>query len=164
MSMLPRSAFVGILRNLEEICAGACLVAVIAITAYNVINRYLLQQSAAWAPEIAGFIFTWVVFLGVSAAAKRGMHVSVRVLVDRLPPRWQAMLSTGVDVVLAAFFAYGAWLALKITVSSYARVSPVMGLPYSYVYASVVVCFALMLARTVLGLARQLRRPGTASL
>ena len=45
--MLSRSACVGILRNLEEICAGACLVAVIAITGYNIINRYLLQQSAA---------------------------------------------------------------------------------------------------------------------
>jgi TRAP-type C4-dicarboxylate transport system permease small subunit len=137
--MPPRSAFVGICRNLEEICAGACLVAVIAITVYNIINRYLLQQSAAWAPELAGFIFTWVVFLGASAAAKRGMHVSVRVLVDRFPPRWQAMLGTGVDLVLAAFLAYGAWLALKITVSSYARVSPVTGLSYSYVYGSVVV-------------------------
>ena len=162
--MVPRSALLAILRNLEEICAGACLVGVVAITVYNVINRYLLQQSAAWAPEIAGFIFTWVVFLGVSAAAKRGMHVSVRLLVDRLPPRWQAVLSTTVDLILAAFFAYGAWLALKITVSSYTRVSPVTGLPYSYVYASVVVCFAAIFARKVLGLARQFRgRPGTAS-
>jgi TRAP-type C4-dicarboxylate transport system permease small subunit len=162
--MLARSALVRILRNLEEICAGACLVGVIAITVYNIINRYLLQQSAAWAPELSGFIFTWVVFLGVSAAAKRGMHVSVRVLVDRFPPPWQTALHTAVDSLLAAFFAYGAWLALKITVSSYTRVSPVMGLPYSYVYASVVVCFAAIFARKVLGLARQLRsRPGTAS-
>lgn len=155
--MLARSAFVGVLRNLEEICAGACLVGVIAITVYNIINRYLLQQSAAWAAELAGFIFTWVVFLGVSAAAKRGMHVSVRVLVDRFPPAWQAAINTAVDLVLAAFFAYGTWLAVKITASSYTRVSPVMGLPYSYVYASVVVCFAAIFARKVLGLARQLR-------
>jgi TRAP-type transport system small permease protein len=158
--MLSRSACVGILRNLEEIGAGACLVAVIAITGYNIINRYLLQQSAAWAPEVAGFIFTWVVFLGVSAAAKRGMHVSVRVLVDRLPPRWQAALGTAVDIVLAAFFAYAAWLALKITISSHARVSPVTGLSYSYVYASVVVCFAAIFARQVFRLGGQLRRRG----
>jgi TRAP-type C4-dicarboxylate transport system permease small subunit len=162
--MLSRSACVGVFRNLEEIGAGACLVAVIAITGYNIINRYLLQQSAAWAPEIAGFIFTWVVFLGVSAAAKRGMHVSVRVLVDRFPPRWQAVLGTAVDMVLAAFFAYGAWLALKITISSYARVSPVTGLSYSYVYASVVVCFAAIFIRKVVRLGGHLRgRPGTLS-
>jgi TRAP-type C4-dicarboxylate transport system permease small subunit len=153
--MLRRDAFFGILRNLEEICAGACLVGVIAITVYNIVNRYLLQQSAAWAPELAGFIFTWVVFLGVSAAAKRGMHVSVRVLVDRFPPRWQAVFNTAVEVVLVAFFAYGVWLALKITVSSYARISPVMGLSYSYVYASVVVSFAAILTRKVLCLGRQ---------
>jgi TRAP-type C4-dicarboxylate transport system permease small subunit len=161
--MLRRDAALGILRNLEEICAGTCLVSVIAITVYNIVNRYLLQRSGAWAPELAGFIFTWVVFLGVSAAAKRGMHVSVRVLVDRFPPRWQAVLSTAVDVVLVAFFAYGVWLALKITISSYARVSPVMGLSYSYVYASVVVSFAAILARKAVCLGRQLcARPGRA--
>ena len=139
-------------------------VAVIAITVYNIINRYLLQQSAAWAPEIAGFIFTWVVFLGVSAAAKRDMHVSVRVLVDRLPPRWRAVLSTGVDIIWPLSLRTARWLALKITVSSYARVSPVAGLSYSYVYASVVVCFAAIFARKVLRLGGHLRgRPGTMS-
>jgi TRAP-type C4-dicarboxylate transport system permease small subunit len=164
MSMLSRSACVGFLRNLEEIGAGACLVAVIAITGYNIVNRYVLQQAAAWAPEIAGFIFTWVVFLGVSAAAKRGMHVSVRVLVDRLPSRWQAVLGTAVDIVLAAFFAYAAWLALKIAISSAARVSPVTGLSYSYVYASVVASFAAICVRQVFRLSAHLRgRPGTPS-
>jgi TRAP-type C4-dicarboxylate transport system permease small subunit len=90
------------------------------------------------------------------------MHVSVRVLVDRFPPRCQAVLGSAVDLVLAAFFAYGAWLALKITASSYARVSPVIGLSYSYVYASVVVCFAAIFARKVCSLAGRLRgRPET---
>ena len=81
---------------------------------------------------------------------------------DRFPPRWQAVLGTAVVIVLAAFFAYGAWLALKITISSYARVSPVTGLSYSYVYASVVVCFAANFAREVCRLGGRLRaRPGT---
>jgi TRAP-type C4-dicarboxylate transport system permease small subunit len=159
--MVSRKALVGLLRNLEETCAGACLVAVITITVYNIVNRYLLHQSAAWAPELAGFIFTWVVFLGVSAAAKRSMHVSVRVLADRLPYRWRTVLGTVIELILVAFFAYGAWLALKITVSSYARVSPVMGLPYSYVYASVVVCFVSIFARKLVDLTRQL--PGRPS-
>jgi TRAP-type C4-dicarboxylate transport system permease small subunit len=81
-----------------------------------------------------------------------------------LPPRWQSVLGTAVDIVLAVFFAYAAWLALKITLSSYARVSPVTGLSYSYVYASVVVCFAAIFARKVFRLGGHLRgRPGSLS-
>jgi TRAP-type C4-dicarboxylate transport system permease small subunit len=133
----------------EEVCAAAILVAVMAITVYNVVNRYLLKQSAVWAPELAGFLFTWVVFLGASAATRRGMHVSIVVLVDRLGPRARRWTILAGDVILIAFFAYASWLALKITISSYSRVSPAMHLPYTYVYASVVVCFAVSLVRSL---------------
>lgn len=141
-------------RNIEEVTAGTCLVAIILVTLFNIVNRYLLQQSAAWAPELAGFIFTWTVFLGVSAAAKRGMHVRMGVVVDRLGTQWQARWRIVVEVLLAAFFAYAAYLAAKLTLSSYTRLSPVMRLPYSYVYASAALCFATMFARTTIDLAR----------
>ena len=144
--------------NIEEILAGGCLVAVISLTLYNIVNRYALHQSAAWAPELAGFIFTWAVFLGVSAAAKRSMHVSMSAIVECFSPSWRARTRTLVDIVLVLFFAYSTYLAAKLTLSSHTRVSPVMRLPFSYVYAITIVCFALMFARTSLALLRRITR------
>jgi TRAP-type transport system small permease protein len=140
----------------EETVAGAGLVIVVIITIYNIVNRYVLEQSAVWAPELAGMIFAWVVFLGASAAWKRGMHISISVVVSRLGPRTQAVVRLAGDAVLVAFLAYATYLAAKITVSSYSRLSPVMRVPFSYVYASAALCFALMLLRQVMAAARSL--------
>jgi TRAP-type C4-dicarboxylate transport system permease small subunit len=144
-----------LLANLEEIAAGAALVAIVTLTIYAIVNRYLLLGSAAWAPEVAGMLFAWVVFLGASIAWKRRMHVSIDVLVRRLRPAGQRRARLAVDLVMAAFLAYAGWLALQLTISSHARVSPVMRLPFSIVYASAVVGFALMLLRTLHGLLRR---------
>ena len=62
-------------------------------------------------------------------------------------------------LLLAAFLAYVTYLALKITVSSHSRLSPVMRVPFSYVYASAAAGFALMLVHQVAGLARAWSRP-----
>lgn len=146
---MTKGAVSDFVDRIEEAVAGALLLAVMAVTAYNVVNRYLLQQSAAWAPELAGFLFTWVVFVGAAAAARRGMHVSVGVVMNRLPPRLGHWTREVGDLILIGFFAYALWLSLKISVSSYSRVSPAMHLPFTFVYLSVVVCFSLCLARSL---------------
>lgn len=140
----------------EETVAGAGLIAVVLITIFNIVNRYVLEQSAVWAPELAEMIFAWVVFLGASAAWKRGMHISISVVVSRLGPRAQALVRLAGDAILVAFLAYATYLAAKITLSSYSRLSPVMRVPFSYIYASAAICFSLMLLRQVMAAARSL--------
>jgi TRAP-type transport system small permease protein len=148
-----------LLDNLEEVIAGTGLVLVVAITIYGIVNRYFFERSAVWAPELAGFIFTWVVFLGASAALKRDMHISIGVVVRFLQPRVRAAVAVIADIVLVAFLAYATYLALKITISSHSRLSPVMRVPFSYVYVSAAVGFALMLVRRCFALGQALRRP-----
>jgi TRAP-type transport system small permease protein len=145
------------LSHAEELVAGIGFVAVVAVTIYNVFNRYVLQQSGVWAPELAGIIFAWVVFLGASAAWKRHMHVSIDVVVTRIGKRSQAATRLLAKLVLAAFLAYTTWLALSITVSSYSRETPVLRIPFSYIYASAALGFAIMLGRGLRDLARELR-------
>jgi TRAP-type transport system small permease protein len=148
-----------LLDNLEEVIAGVGLVLVVAITVYGIFNRYVLEGSAVWAPELAGFIFTWVVFLGASAALKRNMHISIGVVVRFLHPHVRAAVGVISDIVLVAFLAYATYLAMKITISSHSRLSPVMRVPFSYVYASATMGFGLMLLRRCFALGQALRRP-----
>jgi TRAP-type C4-dicarboxylate transport system permease small subunit len=148
-----------LLDTVEEVVAGIGLVLVVGITVYGIVNRYLLERSAVWAPELAGFIFTWVVFLGASAAWKRNMHISIGIVVRYLPPRARAAIGVVTDLVMIVFLAYATYLALKITISSHSRLSPVMRVPFSYVYASAALAFALMFLRRCVALGQALRRP-----
>lgn len=145
------------LANIEEVGAGVGLVLVIGLTVYNIINRYLLQRSGVWAPELAEMIFAWVVFLGASAAWKRDMHISISAVVRYLSPRLQALVAGFGNVILIAFLAYATYLAVKLTISSHSRLSPVLRIPFSYVYASAAVGFGLMLIRRAVAVAQSLR-------
>jgi TRAP-type C4-dicarboxylate transport system permease small subunit len=156
---MTRAAVWKLLDRAEEGLAGVLLLAVMAITLYNVVNRYLLQLSTVWAPELAGFLFTWVVFIGASAAARRGMHVSIGIVVDRLPSAARRVTLMAGELILIAFFSYALWLSLKITITSYSRVSPALHLPFSFIYSSVVVCFALCLGRNVAALLQRRQSP-----
>jgi TRAP-type C4-dicarboxylate transport system permease small subunit len=145
------------LNHAEEFIAGIGFVAVIAITLYNVFNRYVLERSGVWAPELAGIVFAWVVFLGASAAWKRGMHVSIDVVVTRLGQPARGIVRLLANLIVVAFLAYTTWLAVEITIAAHARQTPVLRVPFSYIYASAAIGFALMLARSLRALVQQLR-------
>jgi len=145
------------LANFEEIGAGIGFLLIIGLVTFTIVNRYVLQRSGVWAPELAVMIFAWVVFLGASAASKRDMHISIDVLVRHLGPRAQAMIRIFGDVVLVLFLAYVTYLSVKITISSHSRVSPVLRIPFSYVYGSAALGFGLMLIRRSIGLMQSLR-------
>jgi TRAP-type C4-dicarboxylate transport system permease small subunit len=153
----PGAALRRCLGSLEEVVAGLGFVAVVAITLYNVVNRYVFRQSGVWAPELAGVIFAWVVFLGASAAWKHHMHVSIDVVVTRLDRRARRATRILAKSVMVVFLAYTTWLAAKITVSSYLRETPVLRIPFSYIYVSAALGFALMAARSLMDLVKELR-------
>jgi len=157
-----RAKLVWLLANIEELIAGSGLVFVVGLTMYNIGNRYLLQRSGVWAPELAEMVFAWVVFLGASAAWKRDMHISISVVTRSLSPRMRKAVKVLTDVILIAFLAFTTYLAAKITISSHTRVSPVLRVPFSYVYASVFFSFSLMLIRRVVSLVKSLRGASTA--
>jgi TRAP-type C4-dicarboxylate transport system permease small subunit len=150
-----RAAIRRIVGSIDEIGAGFALVAIVLLTVYGIVNRYVLKGSAAWLPELAGLLFAWAVFLGASAAWKRGMHIAIDVAVRNLPSRPQAAVRLGVDLLLVAFLVYAAYLSIAITLSSHARLTPVLRIPFSYVYASAAIGFALMLLRKLASLARR---------
>ncbi len=157
-----RSVLRGVLKNAEEVVAGVALVVVVALILYGIFNRYVLQVSSVWAPELASLIFTWVVFLGASAAWKRNMHISIDVIVSRLGPRVRVPIRVLTDAIVVVFLAYATYLAVSIAISSHVRLSPVLRVPFTYVYAAVALAFASMLLRKLASVRRAMWPPGGA--
>lgn len=65
-------------------------VALAAVMLLGVFFRYVLNSSLSWSDEVALFIFGWAAFLFIASAYLHDKHVNVDVLVQRLPPSWQA--------------------------------------------------------------------------
>jgi TRAP-type transport system small permease protein len=71
-------------RGIEWLLAA--LISMISATlVLEVAFRYLLTRSLLWAEEFSRFLFLWTVFIGAAAAVGKGLHFSLRSLVDALP-------------------------------------------------------------------------------
>ena len=64
----------------------ALLLAVMTILTFvQCILRYIFNTGFPWALEATGYMFGWLIFLGISYGVKKGSHIGVDVLVKKLP-------------------------------------------------------------------------------
>ncbi len=139
----------GPLAYFEEAVAGCALVVVVLVTCWGVITRYVTEEPATWAGEVAGIAFAWMVFLGAAACFKYGMHVAIDMLVVALPAPLRRALMALVDVLVLAFLATLFVLAVQFSIDAWTDPTSVLRLPRSVTYVSVVVGSACMAVRYV---------------
>ena len=57
----------------------------VALAFYNVIARYVFNSSLTWASELTIYFFLWSTFFGAAYCFKVDAHISVSVLLDKVP-------------------------------------------------------------------------------
>ncbi|MBV6303759.1 TRAP transporter large permease subunit [Candidimonas humi] len=92
----------GIGRVVELLCA-ALLVVEIVVLFSGVVARYVLHVPLVWSDELASMLFLWLSMLGAVAALRRGEHMRMTALIDRVGPRWRAFLETFAQTASLAF-------------------------------------------------------------
>lgn len=139
----------------EAIGAAALLVTVGAVT-WGVITRYITAQPAVWASEVAGIAFAWLTFFGASACFRHRAHPSIDMLVVRLPAGPQRAVRLAVDLLVAVFLGYFAWIGLHFSVAAWDNPTAVLRLPMTVVYGPITVATLMMLVRHLANLRRPL--------
>lgn len=116
---------------------------------YQFFTRYVLADSAAWTEEIARYLLIVVTFVGSAMAVRRNSHIHVEFLYRWVPAGVGRALSTAVDWVRIAFFAYATWLAIELVPKMHNLNMTVVNFPMSVVYGLVALGFALMTWRSI---------------
>lgn len=143
----PASLAGRLLRHGEEILAGAALIVVVASVCWGVLTRYITEQPAAWAGELAQIAFAWVVFLGAAAGFKYGMHISIDMLIRAMPNPVRRAAQTLGDTLVLLFLLYVVWLSIRFNIEAWSDPTSVLRLPRTVVYGSVLVGAACMAIR-----------------
>jgi C4-dicarboxylate transporter DctQ subunit len=78
------------------------LVASVAINFANIIGRYFLSVSIAWAEEVMLFLMIGTVFLAAPPVGWLGRHIRMDVIVSLLPPRVRGVFEVFSDLVTIA--------------------------------------------------------------
>ncbi len=116
-SASPESADASAPRALlaEERIAGMAMATVCVITLANVLVRYFTNFSFGFTEEVSVFLLVVMTLAGSAAAFRRGSHLAMPFLLDRLPATARRLVvAIGLVVAFALFAAvvwYGGWLA-----------------------------------------------------
>ena len=112
-------------------------------------TRYVLNDSFAWTEEIAIYCLVAVVFLGSVMCVRLGRHIHVDFLYRYLSPGVGRALSTLVDLVRTAFFAYLAVLVWRYSAIISDERMTTIDFPKLPVFMVVFAGFVLMALRSV---------------
>jgi len=123
-----------------------------------------LDHPIAWAVDMATFLFAWAVFLSADAAMRKDRLISINVLMDRLPPKYQLYLKilnyAIIIVFLAVMIVYGFYLSYTTRLRTFQGIP---GFSYTWVTISVPIGCMLMLTTAVLKI-RELIKGGAAGI
>jgi TRAP-type C4-dicarboxylate transport system permease small subunit len=119
----------------------------------QVINRYALGLSLFWTEELVLLLFVWSVLLGMPAALWWRDEIVVDII--RLPSRLDRTRLLLVDALSIAFLLALTWSGLAFMQRGGISLSPSLGLPRSWFYASIPLGAVL----SVLALAGRMAKP-----
>ena len=106
-----------ILDYIEESLVCVCLVVRTALTFVNVVARYVFSASLSFSEEITTYLFVLLSLLGSAIAAKRGAHLGLTIISDRVGPkagRVLGIISMAFATAFSALICYfGFFMALN---------------------------------------------------
>ena len=123
---------------------------VLAVTIfYQFFTRYALNDSAAWTEEIARYLLICTVYIAISASVYTNRHIHVDLFYRLLPAPVCRVMSTLVDAMRVAFFAYAVYLTVAMMQKMGSYKMTIVDLPMNLVYGVCAFGFACAAVRSV---------------
>ena len=116
---------------------------------YQFFTRYVLNDSASWTEEIARYLLICTVFIAIAASVRTDRHIHVDFFYRLLPAPVCRVLSTLVDLIRVAFFAYAVYLTWAMMQKMGNYKMTIVDLPMNTVYGVCLLGFAFAAARSV---------------
>lgn len=144
----PRRGFV---RALDGVAlgvmglAGAALVAMALVQAWQVFARYVLNDSPGWTEPLALLMMSFAVMFGAAVAVRRESHFSFQSFQHAMPERAQWGLKTFSRLIAAASGAGLMWLGGMLMVDEWPVAMPGAPLPSGMKFAALCIGGALIL-------------------
>ena len=118
----------------------------------QVVFRYLLDLPLFWTEETARYCLVWASLLGAGVALKRGEHIAVTYLVERLPSGTARAVLILSRVCVGLILAVVLWGGIQLVIVTHFQLSPALRIPMSIPYLAVPVGSFIMLVHLLASL------------
>ena len=85
---------VHLLVSILETAAILCMITMVCLISYQVFMRYVLNNTPGWTEELSIVLMGWFVFMGLVVALKENLHISIEMVVSRLPQKVAFVIET----------------------------------------------------------------------
>jgi len=137
------------LSRLEEILIGLLIASASVILFANVVARYVLNSGIPWADEVVRYQIVWMVFLGGSVAARKGIHIGVDIVVKMAPPKIGRFILLIIHAIVIFFCGVLVYFGAELTAQTreFGQVSTALQAPMWIFQLAIPVGSALMAIR-----------------
>ncbi len=94
------SKIINTINKIEDTCLIAMFAGMVGIIFFQVIMRYVFNDSLSWSEELGKFLFVWVSWLGISIGHRRNEHIRITLLVDKLPYKFNRLAEAFCELIL----------------------------------------------------------------
>jgi tripartite ATP-independent transporter DctM subunit len=135
-------------NHAEKIFDWIVAIAMVALNVavfIQVVSRYIFDSPIDWTDEMARLLFIWISFMGAFLALKTKGHIAVETLLHSLfKPAARVYVTAIADFLILYFCIYLAYMGVVMMQKTTTDLTPVMLLPFSYLYAAIALSGALM--------------------
>jgi TRAP-type transport system small permease protein len=140
------------------------LVAILTASVFlQVLSRFVLKYPLPWTEEISRIAFVYSVFVGATLAVRDNTHLNIDILLVLLPQKMSRIITVSGAILVGIFLCFVTWEGTALVRATGIQMTPVMQIPFRYLYLVVPVSGALMLLYLVCGTVdylREKRPPG----
>lgn len=130
-------------KDFELNIGSIFLTATTLIVIMNVFTRYFLSFTFHWSEEIAVAAFVWTIFLGFASAFRTKELIGVEVLIKFLPPKGRTVVDFVAALIITVLSGIMFYFSFKY-VSGSTKITAALEISYIWIYASIVISFALI--------------------
>lgn len=139
-----------VLKSILNVLAGGSFLVMVALTCWQVITRYLLNNPSSWSEEMVSYMFAWMSLLGASIVTSERGHMNIPVLIEHVGPGAQKLLLCLGEVIAFLFslviLVFG---GVQIANLAMGQMTSSLGVPIGIFYVVMPVCGVLNMIFTV---------------
>lgn len=132
---------------LMSFCAISIMIMVPFMTAIifvQVVLRYVFSAPLRWPEEMSRYLLVWISCLGAAYAVRKGMHISVVFIRDRLPGTIKTLVAWASYFLMIGFFMFCFCCGVEESYSQWLQKTPSMRIPMTLPKLAIPVGFGIM--------------------
>jgi TRAP-type C4-dicarboxylate transport system permease small subunit len=117
-------------------------------TSLQIICRVFFN-ALSWSEEITRYLLVYSTFFGAASVYKKNGHISVLVVQQLLPPRFQKYAIVFVNLLCTALFGVAVFYGFRYMSLQGNQLSAALRIPMKYLYMSIPVGFSFMIVHSI---------------